>query len=96
MKTAEDKPDRKGFRIRIDRVDYTVTEEKLSGEQLREVPSPPIPKDRDLYLVVPGHDDRKIKEDDTVRCATGCASSRRPTRSIRCAICERLAQVKLS
>lgn len=71
MKTAEDKPDRKGFRIRIDRVDYTVTEEKLSGEQLREVPSPPIPKDRDLYLVVPGHEDRKVKEDDTVRMRDG-------------------------
>ena len=71
MKTDQDKPDLKGFRIRIDRVDYTVTEEKLSGEQLREVPSPPIPKDRDLYLVVPGHDDRKIKEDDTVEMRDG-------------------------
>ena len=66
-----DKPDRKGFRIRIDRVEYTVTQEKLNGEELRQVPSPPVPKDRDLYLVVPGHDDRKIKDDDTVEMRDG-------------------------
>ena len=66
-----DKPDPKGSRIRIDRVEYTVTQEKLNGEELRQVPSPPIPKDRDLYLVVPGHDDRKIKDDDTVEMRDG-------------------------
>ena len=65
------KPDPKGFRIRIDRSDYTVTQEKLSGEDLRRVPDPPIPKDRDLYQVVPGHDDLKIKDDDTVHMHDG-------------------------
>lgn len=63
-----DGPDRPGqeFRIRIDRTDYTVRQEKLSGAELRRVPDPPIPEDRDLYQVVPGHSDRKIKDDDTV------------------------------
>lgn len=61
----------KGFRIRIDRTDYTVTEEKLNGEQLRHVPETPIPPDRDLYQVVPGRDDLKIKNDDTVQMHDG-------------------------
>lgn len=63
----EDKPDpSKGFVIRIDRNEYTVHEEKLSGEQLRQLPDPPVPPDRDLYQVIAGHEDRKIKNDDTV------------------------------
>ena len=66
-----DKPDPKGFRIRIDRTDYTVTKEKLSGAQLRELPTPPIPPDRDIYQVVPGHEDLKIKDDDTVQMHDG-------------------------
>ena len=65
------KPDPKGFRIRIDRTDYIVAEEKLSGAQLRELPSPPIPPDRDLYQVIAGHEDRKIKDDDTVHMYDG-------------------------
>ena len=65
------KPDPKGFRIRIDRTEYTVTQEKLSGAELRRVPVTPIPPDRDLYLVVPGHDDLKIKDDDTVEMSDG-------------------------
>ena len=66
-----DKPDPKGFLIRIDRTDYTVTQEKLSGAELRQVPAPPIPENRDLYQVVPGHDDLKIKDDDTVQMHDG-------------------------
>ena len=65
------KPDPKGYRIRIDRTDYTVTQEKLSGAELRSVPTPPIPPNRDLYQVVPGHDDLKIKDDDTVYMSDG-------------------------
>ena len=61
-----DKPDPKGYRIQIDRADYTVFEEKLTGAELRKVPPTPIPPDRDLYQVRPGEDDLKIKDDDTV------------------------------
>ena len=69
--TNDPKPDPKGFRIRIDRTDYTVTQEKLSGAELRRVPVTPVPPDRDLYQVVPGHDDLKIKDDDTVQMSDG-------------------------
>ena len=61
----------RGFRIRIDRTEYTVTQGKLSGAELRRVPPTPVPPDRDLYLVVPGDDDRKIKDDDTVEMRDG-------------------------
>lgn len=64
-------PLQKGFHIRIDRTDYVVTQEKLNGEQLRHVPATPIPKDRDLYQVVPGHDDLKIEDDNTVEMHDG-------------------------
>lgn len=61
----------KGYHIRIDRTDYIVEQEKLNGEQLRHVPETPIPPDRDLYQVVPGKDDLKIKDDDTVQMHDG-------------------------
>lgn len=64
-------PGPEGFRIRIDRDEYTVTQEKLSGADLRLVPPTPISPDRDLYLVVPGYDDLKIKDDDTVHMHDG-------------------------
>ena len=66
-----DKPDPKGFLIRIDRTDYTVFEEKLSGAELRRLPPTPIPPERDLYQVIPGEDDLKIKDDDTVEMYDG-------------------------
>ena len=70
---AEDgkRPDPKGYAIQIDRVQYEVFREKLSGAELRQVPSPPVPPDRDLFQVVPGHDDLKIKDDDTVQIHDG-------------------------
>ena len=65
------KPDPKGFHIRIDRTDYTVFEEKLTGAELRRVPPAPIPPDRDLFEVRPGQTDLKIKDDDTVQMYDG-------------------------
>ena len=66
------KPDPpKGFQIQIDRTRYEVIEDKLSGTQLRQVPSPPIPPERDLFQVIPGHPDKKIKDDDTVQIYDG-------------------------
>lgn len=65
------RPERRGFRIRIDRAEYVVRAERLSGAELRQVPPTPIPPDRDLYLVVPGHDDRKIGDDDSVEMRNG-------------------------
>jgi hypothetical protein len=59
------------FRIQIDRTHYTVTQEHMTGAQLRQVPSPPIGPDRDLWEVVPGGPDRKIGDAETVEIRNG-------------------------
>ena len=57
--------------IRIDESEYEWSEEKITGAQLRRLPPTPIPSDRDLFQVVPGHPDRKIKDDDTIEVHDG-------------------------
>lgn len=67
---AEDKKP-KEFHIKIDRVQYTVTQHELTGSQLRQLPTPPIGADRDLFEVVPGKQDRKILDADVVEIVNG-------------------------
>lgn len=57
--------------IQIDRVHYKVGENRLTGQQLRDLPSPPITADRDLFLVVPGAQDRKIAAAEEVDLRNG-------------------------
>ena len=64
-------PVHKSFSIRIDRKEYKWPGEKINGAQLRHLPQPPIPPERDLWQVVPGHDDLKIKDDDTIEVKDG-------------------------
>ena len=64
-------PGDKEFTIQIDRTRYEWSYEKISGIQLRTLPSPPIPPNRDLFQVVPGHPDLKINDDDTVQVHDG-------------------------
>jgi hypothetical protein len=59
------------FHIQIDRGHYVVHEAQLTGLQLRGLESPPIPADRDLYEVRPGHDDLLIGDNDKVEMANG-------------------------
>lgn len=59
------------FQIQIDRVHYTVTQEHMSGAELRRVPPTPITADRDLFEVVPGGSDRKIGDTDVVDIKSG-------------------------
>ena len=59
------------FQIQIDRAHYTVTQEQMTGLQLRHVPTPPIGADRDLFEVVPGGSDRKIGDQDVVSIRNG-------------------------
>lgn len=59
------------FEIQIDRKHYTVTQHFLTGLQIRNVPSPPIGPDRDLFEVVPGGTDRKIADDEVVEIRNG-------------------------
>ena len=67
----KDSPEHKVFTIRIDREQYKWPDEKISGAQLRRLPSPPIPPERDLFQVIPGRPDLKIKDDDTVEVHDG-------------------------
>jgi hypothetical protein len=59
------------FHILIDREHFTVDQEFLTGAQLRRLPTPPIGPDRDLFEVVPGHQDRKIADDQPVEMHDG-------------------------
>jgi hypothetical protein len=67
---GEDHPDH-DFQIQIDRVHYTVEKADLTGQELRDVPTPPVGPDRDLFEVVPGHPDRKIENDKEVEIKNG-------------------------
>lgn len=57
--------------IQIDRVHYKVTVSAMTGAQLRALPAPAIPADRDLFLVVPGGSDKKILDDEAVALHNG-------------------------
>lgn len=59
------------FHIKIDRTEYKVTVEELTGEQLRQLPHPPIGADRDLFEVIPDQPDRKITPDYVVEIYNG-------------------------
>ena len=64
---GSEKPDPdKTFEIQIDRAVYTLTENRLTGADLRRVPDPPIPPERDLFEIIPGHPDRKVEDDDRI------------------------------
>ena len=67
-----EKPDPdKTFEIQIDRVVYTLSKNRLTGADLRRVPNPPIPPERDLFEIIPGHPDRKVANDDRILIRDG-------------------------
>jgi hypothetical protein len=66
---ASQRPER--IQIQIDRVHYEVDVTQMTGEQLRQLPKPPIGPDRDLFEVVPGHSDRKIENSEEVELRNG-------------------------
>lgn len=59
------------FHIQIDRVHYTVTQVEMTGAELRQLPTPPIGPERDLYEVVPGHPDEKVEDSTKVEIHEG-------------------------
>ncbi|MEI9424193.1 multiubiquitin domain-containing protein [Mesorhizobium sp. Cs1299R1N1] len=59
------------FEIKIDRMNYKVSESVLTGAQLRQLPEPDIGPDRDLFEVVPGGSDVKIEADANVEMRNG-------------------------
>lgn len=54
------------IRIHIDRMPYDVNERELTGAQLRDVPSPPIAGDFDLWEEETGDVEDKLVEPDAV------------------------------
>ena len=59
------------IQIQIDRVHYEVDVTHMTGEQLRQLPKPPIGPDRDLFEVLPGHSDRKVENSEEVELRNG-------------------------
>ena len=67
-----DKPDDdKSYTIQIDRKEYVVTQVRMTGADLRLVPTPPIPPDRDVFQIIPGRPDRKIEDNDRILITDG-------------------------
>jgi hypothetical protein len=54
------------FKVRIDRENFEVTQATFSGQQLRNLPHPPIGDDRDLYEEITGGEDKLIAKTDVV------------------------------
>lgn len=57
--------------IHIDKNVYRVHAGSLSGAQLRALASPPISGHYDLYLEVPGGDDRLVADDVPIELRSG-------------------------
>lgn len=60
-----------GITIRIDRVEYEVFQRKMTGAELRALPSPDVAVDRDLWRDVPDKRDVKVQDEDIVRLKDG-------------------------
>lgn len=69
MTSITDKP--KKHNIFIDKVKFEVAAATLTGAALRQLPSPAIGDDRDLYLDVPGGEDDLVEPNDTVPIKNG-------------------------
>jgi hypothetical protein len=61
----------KQIRIKIDRKPYSVEREKLTGTEIRTLPDPDIGTEFDLWLEVPGGEDRRIEAAEEVRLKNG-------------------------
>lgn len=71
MIEQEEQNPKEAFEIQIDRTHYKVHRERMTGLEIRHVPSPPIGPDRDLFEVVPGGSDLKILDDTVVEIRNG-------------------------
>ena len=66
-KPVEDKV----FDIQIDRTHYDISQTRITGADLRNIPTPPITSDRDLFEVIPGRPDRKVDLEDRILVRDG-------------------------
>ena len=69
---AAEKPhNHKQIVIHIDRKPFKVEQEELTGTELRELPDPHIGPEFDLWLEVPGGEDRRIEDGESVKLREG-------------------------
>ena len=61
----------KVYDIQIDRTHYQISRNRLTGAELRDIPTPPIPPDRDIFEVIPGRPDRKVEAEDRILVLDG-------------------------
>jgi hypothetical protein len=61
----------KTYSIHIDRDLFKVDHDRLTGLELRRLPTTPIPDTRDLFLVVPGGLDELIGDNQVVELKEG-------------------------
>ena len=64
-------PQPKLVNIKIDRTHYEVPKGAMTGAQLRALPDPDVPADRDLWEERPGDRDRKVDANDRVEVREG-------------------------
>jgi hypothetical protein len=58
--------------IHIDKEVFHVAQESMTGAELRQLPTPPIGTDRDLFLIVPGPaDDVRVANDQRIELKNG-------------------------
>jgi hypothetical protein len=67
----EPQPHHEPFPIIIDRKEYPVDQATMTGAELRQVPTPAIADEYDLYEEVPGDEDKLIENGDTVDLKPG-------------------------
>ncbi len=68
--SENDKADKQAT-IHIDKKTYKVTEDGLTGAQLRALPDPAISSEYQLKLQVPGSDDITVEDDQVVELKNG-------------------------
>lgn len=66
-----DKPKDHPSTIKVDRAVYKVDAQQLTGFQLRQLSTPPVGSDRDLFEVVPGGSDVKVLDEQVVQMRDG-------------------------
>jgi hypothetical protein len=68
---GKQKDEERAFHILIDRVQYKIEAQRMTGAELRMVPTPPIGPDRDLWQIIPGASDRKIENTEAIEIHNG-------------------------
>lgn len=70
---AAEKPPKSGKQIviHIDRKQFKVAEGEMTGARLRALPDPDVGPEFDLWLEVPGGEDRRIDNEESVKLKNG-------------------------